>query len=282
MLENNTRKAAVAGRFYPSGKASLEELIDGIYSREKNNIAFANAEKEIYGAVVPHAGYVYSAYQAVHFFGLLSKRKKKTDTFVIINPNHTGYGEAIALDSHKYWDTPLGKVEQDEAFIRYLGFPRSDIAHENEHSGEVMLPLLKYFMKDDFKVVLVTLSQQNFENAKLLAERIEKAKNQLGRNIVLIASSDFTHFKDVETSKHLDDLVLDEMRKQNARELENVVRNNRISVCGFGPIMSLMEYSALQGNYQTEIIARGHSGQVSPSEKVVNYISVLFTNDKHD
>jgi AmmeMemoRadiSam system protein B len=252
MLTKSIREPAVAGRFYPSGKESLKELIDEIYSKEKSKIDFSLAEKEILGAVVPHAGYVYSAYQAVHFFALLESIKSPVETFVIINPNHTGYGESISLDSHEQWNTPFGNIEQDKEFISELNLPFSNIAHQNEHSGEVMLPLLQHFNKGNFKVVMITLSQQNSQNAELLASRIDSAAKKLSKNIMLIASSDFTHFKDVTTSKTLDNLVLEQIEKKDVEGVEKVVRQYNISVCGFGPIMCLMEYAKLQGGYTSK------------------------------
>ncbi len=276
MLIENIREPAVAGRFYPSGKESLKKLIHEIHSKEKSKIDFSMAEKEIIGAVVPHAGYVYSAYQAIHFFALLEKMKLSVETFIIINPNHTGYGENISLDSHECWNTPFGNIEQDSELISELNLPFSNIAHQKEHSGEVMLPLLQHYNKGDFKIVMITLSQQNSKNAELLATRIDTAAKKLNRKIMLIASSDFTHFKDVATSKALDNLVLEQIERKSVNGVEKIVRQHNISVCGFGPIMCLMEYAKLQGIYASKMVARGHSGEISPSDKVVNYINILF------
>jgi len=276
MINKNVRKPAVAGKFYPSSKEEIKDLIEKIYYREKSKIDLSLIDKEIFGAVVPHAGYMFSAYQAIHFFQHLKHKKEKYDTFVIINPNHTGYGEKIALDSHKYWETPLGKIETDLEFQKSLDLPVSDIAHENEHSGEVMLPLLQYFLNYDFKILPITLSQQNVENAKLLAKKIKQVSEKLNRKILIIASSDFTHFKSAEEGYKLDNLVLEQIENQNIEKLQKVVSDNLISVCGFGPIMTLMEYSRLQGDYKSKILARGHSGEVIPSNEVVDYISILF------
>ena len=279
MNNKSTRKPAVSGTFYPSDKKELSMLIKDVYDAERNKIDFNLAHKLIYGAVVPHAGYIFSAFQAVHFFGLLSNFNEKVETFVVINPNHTGRGEKISMDSHKFWSTPFGDIEQDEEFIKCLGYPFSDIAHEQEHSGEVMLPLLQYFIKYDFKVVMITLSQQNLENAKELAKMIKETEQNLNRKIMIIASSDFTHFKDSETGKKLDDIVLEQIMNKNTLQLFQKVKENNISVCGYGPIMCLMEYSALNGSYSTNILSRGHSGQIMPSEKVVDYITILFTKE---
>ncbi len=195
----------------------MKRLIEKIYQAEKSKIDLSLADKNIYGAVVPHAGYMFSAYQAVHFFDILRNQSIKYDTFVIINPNHTGYGEAIALESHQYWQTPFGFVETDKEFVNQLGFSVSDIAHKDEHSGEVMLPLLQYFVDYDFQFVPITLSDQNVENAKLLAKKIVDVKQALNRKICVIASSDFSHFLSPEKGKQLDQLVLDQIQKKILR-----------------------------------------------------------------
>jgi AmmeMemoRadiSam system protein B len=270
------RRPAVAGRFYPSGKQELSELIKEIHQKEKAKIDLGLSQKEIYGAVVPHAGYIFSAYQAVHFFEILKNSEKKFDTFVIINPNHTGYGEKIALDSHTHWQTPFGNIEQDMEFLVDLNLPFSNIAHESEHSGEVMLPLLQQFISNPFKIAVITLSQQNPEQARILAEKIRNSGEKFKRKIAIIASSDFTHFKNSQQGFELDELVLEQIKYQDNDKLYNIVKENDISVCGYGPIMCLMEYSRLFGAYSSSILARGHSGEIIPSEKVVDYISILF------
>ncbi len=276
-MKTSVRKPAVAGRFYPDNKTELKRLIDKIYKAEKSKINLSYANKNIYGAVVPHAGYMFSAYQAVHFFDILRNQKQTFDTFIIINPNHTGFGEAIALESHQYWQTPFGFVESDKEFADNLDFTVSDIAHKNEHSGEVMLPLLQYFVDYDFQIVPITLSDQTVENAKLLAEKIWKVQQKLGRKVCVIASSDFSHFLSADEGKQLDQLVLNQIQQKNIERLYDEVKENKISVCGFGPIMSLMEYSRLQNaDYQSDILARGHSGEIIPSNEVVDYISILF------
>jgi AmmeMemoRadiSam system protein B len=92
------RKAAVSGKFYPSNKKELKNLIRRIVDTEKRSIKEELASNTIIGGIVPHAGYIYSAYQAVHFFEIIKHSKQEFDTFLILNPNHTGYGKEISLD----------------------------------------------------------------------------------------------------------------------------------------------------------------------------------------
>lgn len=277
MEVKSIRKPAVAGRFYPKNKTELTRLLDKILKAEKNKIDLSFKEKNIYGAVVPHAGYMFSAYQAVHFFELLKHYSKPFDTFIIVNPNHTGRGADIALESHKFWETPLGLVQADKEFADALGFDYSDAAHAQEHSGEVMLPLLQHFIDYDFKIVVITLSDQTIYNAKYLAKKIFEVEKKQNKNICIIASSDFSHFLSPDEGKYFDQKVLDKIAKKDIEGVFSEVQKHKISVCGFGTIMTLMEYSRLKTvNYQSKVLARGHSGEIIPSDEVVDYICLLF------
>jgi len=272
-----TREPYNAGRFYPGTKKEIKDLLDTILNKEKPAIDYSLTEKNIIGGVVPHAGYMFSAYQAVHFFDIAKKSSKKYDTIFIINPSHTGYGSDIALDENNYWDSPLGVVEIDSDFNNLLDIPKSEIAHQYEHSGEVMLPMLQYFFDYDFKILPITITHQTHKNALTVARNIYETNKVLKKNILIIASSDFSHQLPPDVGKKLDSLVVDQILKLNAEEVGKVVREKKISVCGYGPIMSLIEYSKLVAkNPKVNILKRGHSGEVMPSNSVVDYISILF------
>lgn len=272
-----TRHAAVAGRFYPGTKDEISHQLTQILQKEKPNIDLSLSNKQIIGAVVPHAGYMFSAYQAIHFFEILKNSQQQFDTFFIINPNHTGYGDEISLDENDFWETPYGKVEIDKDFFDFLDFAESADAHKFEHSGEVMLPLLQYSLNYSFKIVPITLSNQNPTNALFIAQNIIKANNILNKNICIIASSDFSHFVEPSEGKELDNYVIEEILKLNSEGVYQQVKDKNISVCGYGPIMTLMEYTKLITNKpQVEILKIGHSGEVIPSSEVVDYVSILF------
>jgi len=273
----NVRTPKVAGAFYPGTQNEINSLLDRILDSEKENIDYSYADKQIIGCVVPHAGYIYSAYEAVHFFDIINKSGAQYDTFIIINPNHTGYGEHIEIDSNDSWDTPLGNVPIDAEFAKALDLPKADQAQSQEHSAEVMLPLLQKFIPYKFKVLPISMLKQNPDSSRELAEKIHAANASLNRNLMIIASSDFSHFESPDEGRRKDDMVLEQIDKQNTGKLYDTVIGNRISVCGYGPIMSLMEYSRLVSkNPQSSILARGNSGKTRPSDSVVDYITILF------
>lgn len=274
-----TRKPAVAGRFYPDNPNKLKNLIASVYEKEKEGIRTSLASKTIIGGIVPHAGYMFSAYQAVHYFEIIKLLRQQVETFIIINPNHTGVGSAIALDTNDAWETPFGNINIDKEFSDELSFEKDKSAHQYEHSGEVMLPLLQHFINYDFKIVPITLTNQNPKHAELLADKLFEVKNKLNRNINIIASCDFSHFVSPEFGKKQDDYAIENILKLNPEDLYNSIKKHNISACGYGPIMSLIYYAKKAlGNPVAEILKRGHSGEIIPSNEVVDYISFLFYN----
>ncbi len=271
------RKAAVAGRFYPSHKEELTEMIAHVEQKELAKINLLLAKNQIIGGIVPHAGYIFSATQAVHFFKLIALQTIQYDTIFIINPNHTGIGNWISLEECSHWESPLGLVEIDQDFLQHLNFPKNANAHKHEHSGEVMLPLLQYYLPYLFKIVPITMGEQTFTNAMELALQIFETNKLLKKNILLIASSDFSHFESVSEGFRKDQLVVNEILNKNSATIEQVVKDNNISVCGYGTIMTILEYAKLcTPEPKVEMLARGHSGQVHSSPEVVDYISFLI------
>jgi AmmeMemoRadiSam system protein B len=271
------RRAEFADQFYPGDMRELVQLLENIYRKEKDRINCNLAKNNIIGGIVPHAGYIYSGYEAIHFFEIIKYSSVQYDTIIIINPNHSGYGADISLDTNDAWETPLGIVEIDKEFSDKLNIPKSEYAHKHEHSGEVMLPYLQYWLDYDFKIVPICILRQDISNGILLADKIFQANRLLKRKILVLASSDFSHFVSPEFGKRRDDMVLEKIFDFDSEEVYKIIKTKSVSVCGYCPIMALIEYSKLVAeNPKAEILKQGHSGEVMPSEEVVDYVSVLF------
>lgn len=272
-----TRNPAVAGTFYPGSRSELIQLIESIYNEEMPNISREISPAQLIGGIVPHAGYIYSGYEAVHFFDMVKNYSETFDTFIIVNPNHSGYGSALALDSNDIWETPLGTVYVDKDFDDLLDIEVYPQAHTSEHSAEVMVPLLQYFIKYNYKILPISISHQTPEVAVKLANELYNANLELKKNILIIASSDFSHFVEPAYGKRMDDLVLQQIQEFNTEGVYHTVRSKNISVCGYGPIMTLMEYAKLVSkDPKIKILARGNSGKKGLSYDVVDYVSAVF------
>lgn len=276
-MERTVRKPAVAGRFYPGNPSSLLSLIDQLLDVEKEKIAARLSVMPIIGGIVPHAGMVYSGYQAIHFYEIVRKSEQSFDTIVVINPNHSGQGSGMYnTSSYQYWETPLGQIEADRQFIDSLDIEINDRAHESEHSGEVQLPFMQHLFGFPFQLAMITMNVQNRGSAFLLAGKIFDAVKHTARKILLIASSDFNHYESPETGFKKDQYVIDKILEFDLAGVYHEVKQRQVSACGFGPIMTLLKYSTLiDRNPSISMLKRGHSGEVYPSEEVVDYVSFI-------
>lgn len=276
-MEPSVRNSHFAGKFYPESKEDLDHFMQFVVKVETNKINTLLAEKTIIGAIVPHAGYVYSGYHAVHFYQILKLSQQTFDTVVVINPNHSGKGVGdFNLSCAYQWATPLGNISQDKEFSNELNIECYEPAHEFEHSGEVQLPFLQKFATHPFKIVMITMNHQTHENALLLAQKLSNAAKVSQRKILVIASSDFSHYENIKDGFRKDQYLIDQIMILNASECIEQVKKHHITACGYGPIMTLIEYSKLVSSEpKIELLRRGHSGEVNMSDKVVDYASFL-------
>lgn len=276
-FSSTIRKPAVAGSFYPFGQEELEHLIHQALLKEQQDIEKTEIKHSILGGVVPHAGMKFCASQAVHFFEHLRRSGQQPDTVVLAHPNHYGQGSAISVDDHHFWSTPLGNVAVDKAFMEALQLPAAPRTLDQEHSAEVIVPYLQYFLKPGFRIVAVNMVQQDLQMASRLAWKVLAAETQLQRSILFIASSDFSHYLPPAEGRHRDAYVLQEILNHDAAGVQQAMRLHQASLCGYGPIMALMEYCRMKNpDYRAHILRQGHSGEVLPMPEVVRYVSILM------
>ena len=230
--------------------------------------------------MVPHAGYQYSGAIASRGYCKIVENGFP-EVFIIISPNHTGFGSEISVFNGGEWITPLGNVEVDGEFADTI-IESSDIAsadftaHIREHSIEVQLPFLQYF-SNDFKIVPITMGTQTFVTSNDLANAIFEAANKLNKSYCVIASTDLSHFNNQEKANKVDGFVLEDIEEMNEFKLfEEVVQYN-ITMCGYGPVMTTISISKRCGKDASEILAYGTSGDVTGDlTSVVGYASGIF------
>ena len=279
------RQPAVAGAFYPNDPEKLKELIESCFLDDAGvgyipRLESFDGEDYPINIMVPHAGYQYSGPIASHGYCEIVKNGFP-EVFIIISPNHTGFGSEISVFNEGEWVTPLGNVEVDGEFADTI-IECSDIAsadfaaHIREHSIEVHLPFLQYF-STDFKIVPITMGTQTFVTSNDLANAIFEAANKLNKSYAVIASTDLSHFNNQEKANKVDAFVLEDISEMNEFKLfEEVVQYN-ITMCGYAPVMAAMSLSKRCGKTTGEILSYGTSGDVSGDfTSVVGYASGVF------
>ncbi len=260
------RHPAVAGSFYPSNPDSLLAMLREFVSY--------NPDPSVIACVSPHAGYMYSGRTAGRVYSLIPQ----VETYVIVGPNHTGYGSAVAVSTDT-WLTPLGEVEVDREFIDAM--PKrivdlDEIAHRYEHSLEVQIPFLQYInMGRRFKIVPICLGLQDEETAREVAEEIIVAKEETGKDVVVVASSDMHHYLPDEECRRLDEIVIRAILSMDVSRFYRTIYDLQASVCGYGAIAVAMIY-AKHHNAYAELVDYSTSGDVADKSQVVGYAGIVF------
>ena len=262
------RQPAVAGQFYPLRCESLEKELKKCFE------GLEIQERQVLGAVCPHAGYIYSGKVAAHVYATLPE----ADTYVLFGPNHTGYGSPVSV-SRETWKTPLGNVEVDlELANGFLGsiVDADELGHRYEHSIEVQLPFLQYRFDRDFKILPICMGMQDEETAVEVGNLVADLISESGKRAVIIASSDFTHYETAERAKEIDSEVIDAVLNFNVSGMYDSLYRRNATVCGYGPIAAMLSASQKLGGSRATLLKYANSGDVSGDKNaVVGYAAII-------
>jgi AmmeMemoRadiSam system protein B len=232
-----------------------------------------STERPVLGAVVPHAGYIYSGNAAAYVYSVLPK----ADTFVLLGPNHTGQGSPVSVSSEK-WSTPLGETSSDLEFIKALPKRIIDMdenAHRYEHSIEVQLPFLQHRFSD-FKIVSICMGMQDEETALDVAMEITEAVRKVNKKIVIIATSDFSHYKQEKVAREDDAYFISSILEMDIPGFYRKLYEREASVCGYGPIAAMLTATKAFGAKKVSLLKYSTSGDVTGDPAaVVGYAGIV-------
>ncbi len=268
------RSPAVAGAFYEARPAALERHVRSL-------LPAGAVAGPAFGAVVPHAGYVYSGPVA----GAVYARIRIPPSVVILCPNHTGRGAPAALDPSEAWSTPLGDVPVDRRLAERLrelapSLEWDAAAHAREHSLEVQLPFLQ-MCRSDVEIVAVCLGAHDLELCREVGEALARlASEGVGEGAappLLLASSDMNHYESRAVGRRKDDLALARIEAIDPEGLFATVIAESISMCGFLPAAALLFAARATGRGPAQLAARRDSGdETGDTESVVGYAGLII------
>jgi AmmeMemoRadiSam system protein B/AmmeMemoRadiSam system protein A len=263
------RSPVVSGQFYPASPSQLKAMIEGMVDEKA-------AKEEVIGLVSPHAGYIYSGRVA----GTVISKIKFKDTFIIMGPNHTGMGKPCSIMTEGVWKTPLGEVEIDSELGKRIlassSYLQEDFAaHQYEHSIEVQIPFLQYF-KPDIRFVPIILAYSSGAIYKEIGREIAKAIKNSNKEVVIIASSDMTHYEPQESAQRKDMHAIEAILDLNEDELLRRIYELDISMCGYAPAVSLISAAKELGATGAELVKYQTSGDTSGDyTSVVGYAGII-------
>ncbi len=274
------RKPVVAGHFYEKKKERLIEEIKRCFLKGPGEIPEVKKGKgKIKGVVVPHAGYIYSGYVAAYAYREIA-RDGFPEKFIILGPNHHGYGAAVAIMTEGTWETPLGEIKIADDAEKYCHgtIQKDEIAHKYEHSIEVQLPFLQ-FLNQDFTFIPICFGWQDWETVREVGNILADAEDA-----IIIASSDFSHVnfsgfptkEDIEQHvKRKDMAAIEEILQLNAEGLIEKVERENITMCGYGAVAAMLE--AVKGKArQAKLLKYATSYDVEPGTYCVGYAAIVI------
>jgi len=287
------REAFAAGLFYPKEK---NKLLISIKDSFEHKLGPNKSKASCYakGFIIPHAGYVFSGPCAAHAF----KQIRATDikTFLILGFSHRGSGNAALSISKEDWQTPLGiaknNIDLGKEFIKHTDAIIDEQSHQMEHSIEVMLPILQY-VSSDFTFVPINVSGNC--DFKELGEKI--AQIIKSKKVIVIASSDFTHYgnnfgytpfddakkynsnsKIKEKIKKLDMGAIEHILNINSVEFRKYIAKTGATICGINTISLIIEIMKNLGNTKTKLLKYYTSAEITQDdEHSVSYASISFS-----
>jgi AmmeMemoRadiSam system protein B len=199
---------------------------------------------------------------------------------IILGPNHHGIGARAALYAEGEWVTPLGKVIVNthlaELVRKHAPLIQEDTtAHHYEHSLEVQLPFLQ-FVRPDVTIVPLCLGFSDFVSCAALGCGIAAAIGEYGDEVLIVASSDMTHYESAAVAAKKDALALAEVERLDGEKLLEVTRRHEVTMCGRVPAAAVLHAARLLGAAAAEVVHRSHSGMVTgDDDSVVSYAGVI-------
>ncbi len=269
------RSTAHAGTFYPRFEEQLRRQIaswlTGSDSQQDN--------QRTLGLILPHAGYMYSGQCAAK--GLHSLSHENVDSFIILHPSHHGHHFDFSLSPYTEYSTPLGNIKLNQHLYDKLS-PYADqeidlVYHQKEHSMEIQLPLIHYFFPHA-SVLPIMIGNQIPAVAKRLAELLNDALYRSTQRVVILCSTDLSHYHKASKAEELDAKLIDRVLALDPAGLWEAAVNEQCEACGLGAILSLLYVAGYYTAPEATRICYTHSGHVSgDNHQVVGYLAARIS-----
>ncbi len=271
------KKSVIAGSWYPGNPSTLKRDIETYFT----SVSIPELEGEVVGLISPHAGYMYSGQVAANAYNLI--RGKKYDGVIVVGPSHRVAFHGVSVFSRGGYETPLGMVSIDEDLAEKVkkispivaDFPG---AHLQEHSVEIQLPFLQVAL-GDFLFLPLVMGDQDAITCRELAEAIYKSSQ--GKKILIVGSSDLSHFYNYNVAKKMDSIALKYLKEGDAEGLLQSLENGEVEACGGGPMAVVLLTARLMKADKAYFLKYANSGDVTGDKNsVVGYASAVYCKSR--
>jgi AmmeMemoRadiSam system protein B len=272
MATLDLRPSPIAGQWYERDPKSLARSVDEFIDHAK----LPDLNGDVIGVIAPHAGHRYSGAVAGYAFAAL--RGRGPDLVAVLSPMHQPYHQPLITTSHGAYATPLGNVpvsrtvlsEIDVILNSELGFGLSLVANDHEHSLEIELPFLQRALLGEWKLIPIMVRSQEPHIAEELGKALVNVLS--GKNFVLVASTDLSHFYDQQTALSLDNAMLHEIESFSPEGVFKAEWNGKGFACGHAAVAAVMWAARELGADTVQVLKHATSGDVTGDySSVVGY-----------
>lgn len=278
------RKPAVAGQFYPGDPVTLTKQLSDFFKNAKKE----PVPGEIIALISPHAGYMYSGQVAAHSFKLLEGLS--FETVVVISPCHVAYFPGASVYDGGFYQTPLGQIPVDTALAGAIADANEKVSLSSaghgsaggrgEHALEVELPFLQLVL-GEFKLVPIVMGEQDWATCLALGQALSGALE--GKNSLIVASTDLSHFHPYDEAVRLDDIVMDHVNSFDPAGLHSDLASKVCEACGGGVVVATMLAAKGLGADKAKVLHYANSGDVTGDRsEVVGYMAAVMYDSEPD
>ena len=272
------RPSPIAGTWYPGNPLVLRREVEGFLTQPDA----CQAEGRVIGMVVPHAGYRYSGTTAG--YGYHCVMGKSYEICVVLSPLHMAHPAQLLTSAHQFYETPLGHVEIAGAELRALenklfsssGMTFTPISNDGEHSLEIQLPFLQVALKDPFKLIPIMVRSDSEKLINVLGETLAEVLR--GKNVLIVASSDLSHFYHERQAQMLDHEMLAQIEAFSPEGVLNAEKTGRGYACGAGAVAAALVAAKALGADKVTVVHHSTSADSTHDESsVVGYGAAVIT-----
>ena len=267
------RPPAVAGMFYPGDADELTGNLQDVFLQADN----PSIGGKLIALVVPHAGYMYSGVTAAYAYRLIAEGE--FDVIALVGPSHRDNFGGVSVYPGEGYRTPLGDVPIDDALRTALVECSPLIraipdGHREEHSLEVQIPFIQ-MVSPKSSILPLVMGDQREETCLELGRALARCTS--GKKVLLIASSDLSHFYPSHLAKRKDADTIHAIAAMDEDELLAKLDNGSAEACGGGPIAAIMSAAKILGATQCTLLHSCNSGDVTGDRtRVVGYCSAAL------
>lgn len=264
----NHRTMSVAGSFYPADANEITKMIDHYNTILQSHPDVLKSFDALHGdaIIVPHAGWVYSGFTANIAFRILAKSKPKT--IVVIGPSHRVGFQGVSIADNQYYQTPLGDLVINSNLVKNLkhrfSLPYFPQAHQ-EHSTEVQMPFIKYYLPDAQIIELVYA----YAEPSLIEPIIAYALTF--QDTAVVISTDLSHYYTLDEAQQRDSICLDAIEHEDTETLDK-----GCEACGMIGVKAMLHVAKQKGLKSTLLDYRTSADASGDTSRVVGYMSALF------